>query len=88
MLRSKNIVPGGRPIISIGCKYNVQKVIYFIVTDNTGITQAGLPYLYKYPDQFSNVEISLLLVPLSCISSLGLLMRLTPTINQGSLIWL
>ena len=31
---------------------------------------------------------SLLLVPLACISSLDILMRLNPTTNQGSLIWL
>ena len=48
------MVPGGRPIIAIGYKYNARKVLYFIVTDNTGSTQTGLPYLFKYPDQFSN----------------------------------
>ena len=30
---------------------------------------------------------ALLILPLSCISSLGLLMRLTPTTNQGRMIW-
>ena len=48
---------GGRPIIYIGYKYNTWKVISFIVTYNTGITQADIPYLSKYPDQFSNVSI-------------------------------
>ena len=38
------MVPVGRPIIAIGYKYNTHKVIYFIVTDNIGSTQAGLPY--------------------------------------------
>ena len=46
-----------RPLISIGYKYNKQKKITFIDTDNTGSTQAGIPYLSKYPDQFSNVSI-------------------------------
>ena len=57
MLRIKPIVPRGRLIIVIGYKYNVCKVLSFIVTDNTGITQAGLTYLSKYPDQFYNVSI-------------------------------
>ena len=49
VLRSKSVVPGDRPLISIGYKYNMQKVLYFIVTDNTGITNTGIPYLSKYP---------------------------------------
>ena len=38
---------GGRLIIAIGYKYNAQKVLYFIVTENTGITQTGITYLSK-----------------------------------------
>ena len=52
------MVPGGRPIIAIGYKYNARKVLYFIVTYNTGITQADITHLSKYPDQFSNFSIS------------------------------
>ena len=51
------MLPGGRPLISIGYKYNVQKVLSFIVTDNAGITQVGLPYLSNHLDQFYNVAI-------------------------------
>ena len=50
MLRINTIVSGDRPIIAIGYKYNARKVIYFIVTDNEVIKQAGLTYLSKYPD--------------------------------------
>ena len=57
VLRSKPMVPGGRPLIAIGYKYNAQKVLSFIVTDNTGITKNGIPYLSKYPDQFTNASI-------------------------------
>ena len=58
VLRSKPIVPGGRLLIYIGCKYNVWKFLYFIVTENVGrSTQAGLPYLSKYLGQFYNVSI-------------------------------
>ena len=51
------MVPGGRPLIAIGYKYNARKVLYFIVTDNAGITQAGLTYLCKYPNQISDIDI-------------------------------
>ena len=57
MLRIKPMVPGDRPLISIGYKYNMRKVIYFIVTDNAGSTQAGITYLSKYCDQFTNASI-------------------------------
>ena len=39
VLRSKPMVPGGRPLIAIGYKYNARKVLSFIVTDNTGSTK-------------------------------------------------
>ena len=51
------MVPGYRPLISIGYKYNAQKVLSFIVKENSGITKTGIPYLSKYPDQFTNVAI-------------------------------
>ena len=53
----KPMVPRGKPIISIGFNYRVWKVISFIVTENSGITKAGLLYLYKYPYLFSNFVI-------------------------------
>ena len=57
VLRSKPVVPGDRPLIAIGNKYNAQEVISFIVTDNAGSRKTGIPYLSKYPDQFTNVAI-------------------------------
>ena len=38
VLRIKPMVPGGRPIISIGYKCNARKVLYFIMKDNVGRT--------------------------------------------------
>ena len=87
VLMNKSVVPGGRPLIANGYKYNVRKVVSFIVIEVSGNTKSGLPYLSKDPDQFSIFPFVLLLVPLSCISSLGLLMRLNPTTNQGNLIY-
>ena len=48
---------GGRTMISIGYKYNAQNVLYLIFTGNAERTQAVIPYLYNYPDQFTNVSI-------------------------------
>ena len=55
VLRNKHMVPRGRLRIYINYRYNVRELLYFIVTDNSGITQTGLPYLSNFPDQFSNV---------------------------------
>ena len=57
VLRIKPMLPGDRPLIAIGCRYNTRKVLYFIFTDNAGSTNTGIPYLSKYPDQFTNVAI-------------------------------
>ena len=57
VLRSKPVLPGYRLLIAIGYKYDAQKVLYFIVTDNAGSTKTDIPYLSQYPDQFTNVAI-------------------------------
>ena len=64
VLSSKSMVPRGRPPIVIGYKYNTRKFLSFIVTYNTVSTQVGIPYLSKYPDQFSNVDIRPVALPL------------------------
>ena len=51
------MVPGDRPLIDIGYKYNARKVVSFIFTENADRTFAGLLCLSKYPDQFLNVSI-------------------------------
>ena len=57
VLRRKHMVPGDRLLVAIGYKYNAQKFLSFIVTDDAGITKTGIPCLSKYPDQFTNVAI-------------------------------
>ena len=57
VMRSNPIVPGFNALIYIGYKYNVQKVLSFIVTDYASSTKAYITYLSKYPDQCSNVPI-------------------------------
>ena len=73
----KPMVPGGRPLIAIGYKYNARKVLYFIVTDNAGSTKTGIPYLPKYPDQFTNVAIHPVARPLLYVQVLGAVLRST-----------
>ena len=51
------MVPGDRPLIDTGYKYNVWKVLSFLVTENAGSTKTDIPYLSKYRDQFTNVAI-------------------------------
>ena len=50
--------------VSIGYKYNAQKVFSFIVAEDAGRTKVGLPYLSKYSYQFSKVSILPLTLPL------------------------
>ena len=64
MLSSKPRVPRGRPLISIGYKYNARKVLSYIFIDKIWSTQAGLHYLSKYPDQFFNVSVFPIASPL------------------------
>ena len=71
MLWSKPIVPGVRLLIGIGYKYNARKVLYFTVTEDAGSTHAGLPYLSKYHDQFSNVSICPVAHPLVIYNFFG-----------------
>ena len=45
------------PLIYIGYKYKVCKVLSLIDTEDAGITKTGITYLYKLTDPFSNVSI-------------------------------
>ena len=64
VLMSRPMVPWGRLRIAIGYKYNAREFLSFIVTDNAGRTNVGLPYLSKYPEQFTNVAIKSVSLPL------------------------
>ena len=46
-LRSKPMVHRFRPQTYIGCKYNVQKVPYFFVTEYEGSTKSVIIYISK-----------------------------------------
>ena len=79
------MVPGDRTLIFIGYKYNARKVFSFIVTAEASSTNAGIPYLTKYPDTFSNVAIFPVYCPLFMSKFFGSVNKVTPK-NQGSLI--
>ena len=51
------IVPGSRPLLSIGCKYNSRKVLGFIDIEGGGINEPGDPYVYYFPAIYSNVSV-------------------------------
>ena len=87
MLRSKPMVAGDRPLFAIGYKYNARMFLSFIVTDNARRKNTGIPYLSKYPDQYTNVAIRPVFRPLDMSKIFLLLMSLTPTTNQDNLIW-
>ena len=51
------MVPGGRPLISVGYEYKMRKVLSFIIIVNLGSTNSGLADLSNYPDQYYNITI-------------------------------
>ena len=87
VLRSNPMLPVIRPIIDIGYKYNVKNIIYFIFTYNAGSIQAGFPYIYKYPDQFTNVAICPVVHTLVMSKFFSAVNEVDSHKNQGSLIW-
>ena len=67
VLRSKPILPGVRPLISIGYNYNVRKVIYFNVASKAGTKKVGITYYLITFTYFIIFTFTQLLVPLSCL---------------------
>ena len=56
-MKSTPIVPGGRPLMTIGYKYNYRKFLSFIDTESSGSTEPGGPYLSRFPAIYSNVSV-------------------------------
>ena len=52
VMKSNPIFPCGRPLTSIGYKYNSRKGLVFITTEGAGSTEPGDPYLSRFPDIF------------------------------------
>ena len=49
VMKSNPIVTGDRTLMEIGYRYNSRKVLGFIVTEGTGSTEPGDPYLSSFP---------------------------------------
>ena len=84
MLKIKSVVPEDIHFF-IGYKYNYQKFLYFINTEDAGISNDGMNYLSKHPELFDNVSTIPVAPPLSCLSYFYQLMMLTLTTNPVSL---
>ena len=56
VLKRKFVIPGDKPLVGIGYKYNAQNVLSFIGRNDAGITNNGIKYLSKYPEPFSNLS--------------------------------
>ena len=76
LLRSKPMVPGERPLLAIGYNYNERKVQQFVDTEREGSTKLGIPYLSKYPEQFTYVSIRPIACPLLMYKFFG-------SVNEG-----
>ena len=57
VMKSTPIVPGGRPLMTIGYKYNSRNFLGFIATDEARSTEPGDPYLYLFPNIYYNVSV-------------------------------
>ena len=57
VMKSTKIVPGGRPLMAIGYKYNSRKFLGFIATEGGVSTEPGDPYLSRFPDIYSDVSV-------------------------------
>ena len=63
VMKSTPILPGERPLLDIGYKYNSRNVLGFIATEGSGSTEPGDYYLSHFPDIFSNVYICPVVFP-------------------------
>ena len=56
-MKSTPRVPFGIPLLFIRYKYNSRKVLVFIATYGDGSTAPSDPYLFRFPDIYSNVYV-------------------------------
>ena len=53
VMKSTQRVPGGKPLLAIGYKYNYRKILGFIATEGYGSTEPGDTYLSLFPEIYS-----------------------------------
>ena len=66
-MNSTSRIPGGIPLLSIGYNYNSRKLLGYIATKGYESTEPVDPYLYRFPDIYSNVFVC----PVACLRLLG-----------------
>ena len=57
VMNSTPRVPGGRPLMYIGYKYNYSNVLVFIFTEESRINDPGDTYLSTLPENYFNCSI-------------------------------
>ena len=63
VMNSTPRVPGNRPLMAIGYKYNSRKFLEFISTEGYGSTEPCDPYSSFFPDNYFNVYIPPTVLP-------------------------
>ena len=80
------MLPGGRPIIDLDIRIICRRFSVVLLQKIQGALRQVLTIYLINVTSFIMFTFAVLLAHLSCISSLGILMSLTTTTNQGSLI--
>ena len=78
--------PGEAQKFLLSASITRERLSLLLLHRTHGAQRQVLPIYLSTLTHFLMLSFPLLLVPVSCISSLGLLMRLSHTINQGGLI--
>ena len=76
-------VPGGRPLLYIGYRYNSRKVLGFITNEGGGITEPDDPYLSRSHDLRYNVSVC----PVVCPHFLGRYFNAYNSIDDHNRMW-
>ena len=63
VLKSTPRFPGEIPLLAIGYKYNYRNFLGFIATEGAGSTEPGYPYLYRFPEIYSNFSVRPVVLP-------------------------
>ena len=53
IMKSAPTFPGDKPPMAIGYKYRYHKVLGFIATEGARSSEPGVPYLYRFPENYS-----------------------------------
>ena len=80
------MLPGGRPLIDLDIRIMCRRFSVVLLQKIQGALRQVLPIYLSNVTSFIMFTFAVLLAHLSCISSLGILMSLNTTANQGSFI--